>query len=78
MGNLCGPGHEEFTPVLSFPDEMDDDAIMEIKKQCKKEPTSKVRLRFSCKDLKIKGEFDSVVVLFRCDDKNFSNPKEEF
>tara|TARA_B110000305_G_C19219145_1_gene529670 strand:- start:453 stop:659 length:207 start_codon:yes stop_codon:yes gene_type:complete len=38
----------------------------------------KMKLRFQCKDLVLKGEFDPMVVLFRCDDKSFSNPKEEF
>lgn len=78
MGNLCGPSHEAFNPVLTFNDEMDDDEINEMKNGFKKEPTSKLRLRFNCKDLVFKGDFDPMVVLFRCKDKNFSDPKEEF
>jgi hypothetical protein len=41
----------------------------------------KMKLRFSCKDLILKGDFDPMVVLFRCEDKSFTVPKgakEEF
>ena len=31
MGNLCGPSHEAFNPVVTFPDELDDEAVDEIK-----------------------------------------------
>ena len=38
----------------------------------------KMRLQFSCKDLKLQGgDFDPMVVLFKCE-KNFSSPKEVF
>ena len=78
MGNCCGPKHEPFIPVLPFNEELNDDDIDDIKNGFKKEPTMKMRLRFCCKDLVFKGDFDPMVVLFRCDDKSFSNPKEEF
>ena len=57
---------------------MDEDLIDEIKNGYKKEPTMKMRLQFSCKDLKLPGgDFDPMVVLFKCE-KNFSSPKEVF
>ena len=81
MGNLCAPKHEAFNPVLNFPDEMDDDYLDEIKSGVKKEPKMKMTLTFSCKNLVLNGEFDPMVVLYRCDDKSFTVKdanKEEF
>ena len=78
MGNICGPVHEPFIPVLSYNEELNDDEIDEIKNGFKKEDTMKMKLRFGCKNLVFKGDFDPMVVLFRCDDQDFSNPKEEF
>ena len=45
MGNICcGQRHEAFNPVLTFPEELDDDAVNEIRMGQKKEPTMKMRL----------------------------------
>ena len=81
MGNLCGaPNHEAFNSVVSFPDEMDDDFMEEMKNGVK-DSTMKMKLTFSCKNLVLKGDMDPMVVLYRCDDKTFTVKdanKEEF
>ena len=77
MGNICcGHDHDSFEPVLSIPDDLDDDLLEEIKNGAKKEPVMKMKLRFSCEGIKLpKGkDFDPCIAIFKCDDAKFSKP----